>query len=51
MINVTGCNDAEWIHLAQERDQWHVLTNTVLKHHFTHLFHLQCNFVYNYSLN
>jgi hypothetical protein len=26
----TRCRDADWIHLAQGRDQWKALVNTVM---------------------
>jgi hypothetical protein len=26
----TGCKDVDWIHLAQDRDQWRALVNTVM---------------------
>jgi hypothetical protein len=25
-----GCGDVDWIHLAQDRSQWHVLVITVM---------------------
>jgi hypothetical protein len=25
-----GCCDMDWIHLAQDRDQWRALVNTVM---------------------
>jgi len=25
-----GCEDVDWIHLAQDRDQWHALVNMVM---------------------
>jgi hypothetical protein len=25
-----GCEDVNWIHLAQDRDEWWVLVNTVM---------------------
>jgi len=27
----TGWESVDWLHLAQDRDQWHVLMNTVMK--------------------
>jgi len=29
-----GCEDANWIHLAQNRDQWQALVNTVMNFRF-----------------
>jgi hypothetical protein len=28
-----GWEDADWIHLAQDRDQWQALVNTVMNTH------------------
>jgi len=28
----TSRNDMDWIHLAQERDQWWAVVNTVMNH-------------------
>jgi hypothetical protein len=29
-LRETGCDDMDWIHLAQNRDQWRALVNTVI---------------------
>jgi hypothetical protein len=29
-LRETGWGDVEWIHLAQDRDQWQALVNTVM---------------------
>jgi hypothetical protein len=29
-VRKTGWEDVDWIHLAQDRDQWQVLVNTVM---------------------
>jgi hypothetical protein len=29
-----GWESVEWIHLAQDRDRWRVLVNTVMSHRF-----------------
>jgi len=28
-VGETGCEGVDWIHLAQDRDQWRALVNTV----------------------
>jgi len=30
-LKETVCEDVDWMHLAQDRDQWRALANTVLK--------------------
>jgi hypothetical protein len=30
-LRETECEDVDWIHLAQDRDQWRVLVNTAMK--------------------
>jgi hypothetical protein len=30
-VGETGRGDMDWIHLAQDRDQWRALVNTVMK--------------------
>jgi hypothetical protein len=27
-----ACEDVDWMHLAQDRDQWRALVNTVMNH-------------------
>jgi len=29
-LNEIGCGGVDWIHLAQDRDQWWALVNTVM---------------------
>jgi hypothetical protein len=29
-LREVGCGDMDWIHLAQDRDQWRTLVNTVM---------------------
>jgi hypothetical protein len=29
-LRETGCKDVDWIHLAQNRDQWRALLNTAV---------------------
>jgi hypothetical protein len=29
-LTETGCDGMDWIHLAQDRDQWRALVNTVM---------------------
>jgi hypothetical protein len=29
-LRVIGCGDMDWIDLAQDRDQWRALVNTVM---------------------
>jgi hypothetical protein len=29
-LRETGCGGMDWIHLAQDRDQWQALLNTVM---------------------
>jgi hypothetical protein len=31
MVREIGCNGVDWIDLAQDRDQWRALVNTVMK--------------------
>jgi hypothetical protein len=28
---ITGCESVDWMHLAQNKDQWQVLVNTAMK--------------------
>jgi hypothetical protein len=30
-LRETGCEVVDWIHLAQDRDQWRAVVNTVMK--------------------
>jgi hypothetical protein len=30
-LNQTGCEDMDWIHLAQDSDQWQVRANMVIQ--------------------
>jgi hypothetical protein len=33
-LKETGCYGVDWIHLAEEKDQWRDLVDTVMKHPF-----------------
>jgi len=33
IIREIKCEDGEWIRLADDRDQWRILVNTVMNHH------------------
>jgi hypothetical protein len=33
-LRETGCERVDWIHLAQDRDQWRALVNMVMKFSF-----------------
>jgi hypothetical protein len=35
-LRETGWGDVEWIHLAQDRDQWRALVNAVMNFGFWH---------------
>jgi hypothetical protein len=30
VLRERGCNDVDWLNIAQDRDQWRALVNTVL---------------------